>query len=114
MKTTILIIGILLATSSCGCFKIKDDVRIVWSFKFNQCRCQWYSFKKVKNKTKLVPCQDFYLKYFPELELKPNHLYCDDLVGFSKESWAKNITPHGRETMACIQDNKKLKKRKCK
>jgi len=121
MKTNLMIIGILFLISSCDCFKIKNDVRRVWSFKFNQCRCQWYSFKEIKNLSKLIPCEDFFESIRKENEEKcrdedfktnnpekcfvlSNKEYCDDLVGFSMKAWALNITPHGRESKACFED----------
>jgi hypothetical protein len=126
MKTTLMIIGIISVLSSCNCLKIKNDVRRVWSFHFKECRCQWYSFNSIKELTKLVPCEDFFEAWRaedsslqercnndsdfnsknPELcQILPNESYCDDLVGFSKESWGKNITPKGRESIRCYKDN---------
>ena len=95
-------IGIIFLISSC-CFTIKKDVRRVWSRQFNECRCQWYSFKDVKSTTKLVRCEDFFSEYFPDKESLANEEYCDDLVGFSAESWAQNITPRGRESKRCYE-----------
>ena len=102
MKTILTHIGILFLISSC-CFTVKDDIRRSWSFKYNECRCQWYSVKKVKNKTKFIRCEDFFDKYFPKKERLSNEEYCHDLVGFSKESWAKNLTPRGRESKRCYE-----------
>jgi hypothetical protein len=43
---------------------------------------QKYSINEVKNK------EDFY---------QVDDSYCDDLVGFSANDWAKHITPTGKE-----------------
>ena len=121
MKTTLILIGILFLVSSCKCFKIKNDIRRVWSFKFNECRCQTYSLKKVRALTKLVPCEDYFQATREKYKRKcrkekyqqknpercfvlPNEDYCDDLIGFSAKSWAKNLTPRGRESKACYED----------
>lgn len=119
-----MITGILFLISSCRCMKVKDDVRRVWSVKFHECRCQSYSAKELRPISKLIPCEDYFeevrtkrkirrkcrKKVFannnPELCYQlPNEQYCDDLVGFSAKSWAKNITPKGRETKACYEDS---------
>ena len=116
----------LFLISSCKCFKIKNDVRRVWSLRFNQCRCQTYSFKKVESLDKLIACEDYFIPLREDYEKKcreddyaedhpercyilPNNEYCDDLVGFSKESWGLNITPRARETKACIEDDANCK-----
>jgi hypothetical protein len=103
-------IGLLFLISSCNCFKIKNDIRRVWSLKFNECRCQWYSFRNASKIDDLKPCEDFFSENFPDSPQLPNHDYCDDLVGFSARSWAKNITPHARETIACVEDDTKCQK----
>lgn len=47
-------------------------------------------------------------KAYPEYcEILPQEDYCDNLVGFKYTSWANNITPHGKETKRCAEDNKK-------
>jgi len=116
-------IMLLFLISSCTCFTIKNDTRRVWSFKQNQCRCQTYSFSEIKSLDKLVPCEDYFLplvndeknirscekekfrRDHPELcSTLPNEQYCEDLVGFSVTSWAKNITPHAKESKRCFED----------
>lgn len=116
--------GIMLVLSSCNCLTIKNDVRRIWSTKFNQCRCQWYSFENIKALGKPVPCEDFfaqfrddesvikscrkesYAKANPEFcNILPNGQYCDDLVGFSAKAWTKNITPHAKESKRCFEDS---------
>lgn len=121
MKTTMILFGMLSVLSSCKCFKVADDIRRVWSLTFNQCRCQTYSLKEVRDLTPLIPCEDYfepirqdnegdcknpdYASKNPELcYVLPNDEYCDDLVGFSKYSWATNLTPKGRESKACMED----------
>ena len=64
MKTTLTLIGILFLISSCQCFKIKNDIRRAYSLKFNECRCQTYSFREVKNLDKFVPCEDYFAEYW--------------------------------------------------
>lgn len=128
MKTILTNIVILFLISSCQCMRIKNDVRRVWSFKFNKCLCQTYSFLEIKSLDKAILCEDYFApiieqyvsqckgkkfrKNNPEkCQLFSNDQYCEDLVGFSKESWAKNLTPYGRESKACYEDNcKNLKK----
>jgi len=121
----LMIIGMGLALSSCQCLTIKNDVRRIWSWKFNQCRCQWYSFENIKALGKPVPCEDFFAQFRdnpdvikscrrdsyasenPEYcNVLPNRDYCDDLVGFSKSSWGKNITPRAKESKRCYEDSK--------
>lgn len=133
MKTTLILIGTLFLISSCNCFQVKNDVRRVWSLKFKQCRCQWYSFKNIKSTSKLIPCETFYADMrdqddiikscrkdkfsskYPELcDELPNEQYCDDLVGFSKTSWADNITPHAKESKRCYEDQESSKRGLCK
>lgn len=124
MKTMLMTIGLLLVVSSCQCLKIKNDVRKIWSWKFNQCGCQWYSFENIKELGKPVPCEDFYAQFRdnekiiksckkeayaaknPEFcVVLPNKDYCDDLVGFSAKSWTSNITPHAKESKRCYEDS---------
>ncbi len=95
---------ILLLISSCACFKVKDDVRRYWSIRFNECRCQNYSFKEISGLDKFIPCEDFFAKYDPKKPILPNHMYCEDLVGFSNKSWTSNITPNAKRTKACVED----------
>lgn len=120
------LIGILCLISSCQCLKVRNDIRRVWRVKLNQCRCQTYSFREVKSLDKLIACEDYFApireefvgeckdtdfwKQYPErCAILPNELYCDDLVGFSKDSWAENLTPRGRESKACYEDESKRK-----
>lgn len=93
----ILMLTALVLFSSCNVPKIENQVRKVWSVQFRTCYCQWYDLNKVKYKTKMKRCDDFYFKNFPQEPQKPNDMYCDDLVGFDAEVWAKKITPWGRE-----------------
>ena len=118
---TLMLIGVTLAVSSCNCFKVKDDIRRIYSFEFSQCRCQTYSFRKARELDSPVPCEDYFQpirkkyekkcrkekfsKRYPErCHVLLNEQYCDDLVGFSINSWAENITPKMRESIACFED----------
>ena len=84
---------------------IKNQVRRLWSVHFNTCYCQWYNLNEFRNVDKYKRCDDFYKENFPTLELKPNHVYCDDLVGFSKEVWGKQLTPHAHEAIQWAKDS---------
>ena len=95
MKKIMLII--LVMFNSCNVPTIKNQVRKAWSVKFSTCFCQWYDLNKINPVTKMKRCDDFYLENFPEDPQRPIDMYCDDLVGFDAESWAKKITPWGRE-----------------
>ena len=100
------LIGILLVLSSCVCNPIKfdRDVRRVLSFKFNECRCQWYNLNEAEEETLLEPCEDFFAREYPNQPIKPNLAYCDDLVGFNKNSWAGNISPKARKIIRAYKD----------
>lgn len=114
---------VLLLVSGCNCLKIKNDVRRAWSFQFNECRCQWYSFKNIKPLTKYIPCEDFFAQFRDNVDViksceresyrkknpefcfvLPNKQYCDGLSGFSPKAWAKNITPRAKESKRCFED----------
>ena len=58
-------------------FFIRDVLRL-----FGKCRIHTYDIMNVQ---RISPAEDF-----PAIE-------CDDLTGFFPESWAKDITPWGRE-----------------
>lgn len=124
MKILMSMLTLSLIFSGCEGFTIKNDVRRVWSRHFNKCLCQTYSFREVENLTDFIPCEEYFvpilekytkecnkekfrIKYPEKCYSLPNTEYCDDLVGFSKDSWAENITPHGRETKAYMEDKLK-------
>ena len=103
-KTKTLILGILATFSACQAPKIEPQVRRVWSANFNTCYCQYYNLSTVEKLTDLKPCEDFYNVYFPDLPVLDNPDYCDDLVGFNASTWAKAITPWGKELMRWGED----------
>lgn len=76
--------------SACKAPSIKPQLRAVWSFSFNQCYCQMYDLNNIKPLEELYAC-DF--------------SYCDDLVGFSFESWSKDITPWAKELSKWGEDS---------
>jgi hypothetical protein len=102
MKAIILLLLVLYSCNTAPL--IKNQVRKVWSVKFNTCYCQWYNLNEIKHKTDLVSCEIFYEANFPDLPTQDNAEYCDDLVGFSAPIWAKRITPWGKELLRYAVD----------
>lgn len=94
-KTSILLI--LVAFSSCKAPTIKNQIRRVYSIDFNACFCQWYNLNEARPVTELLRCDDFYELNFPDINLKPELEYCNDLVGFNAQIWAERITPWANE-----------------
>lgn len=82
----LLILALLVA---CKAPSIKPQLRRVWSFQFEKCFCQMYDLNNIEPLENLQECPD---------------IFCDDLVGFSAETWAKEITPWGRELKAYGED----------
>lgn len=107
MKTIIL--TILVAFSSCkSAPTIPNQVRRLWSTKFNTCYCQWYSLVEVKNITKYVPCEEFYEKNFPDIPPRTNYEHCRNLTGFPASIWAKKITPWGIKLKQYLEDQNRV------
>ena len=84
----------------CNAPRFENQVRRVWSVKFNECLCQNYDMNEVKNIDELIPCEIFY--GVPKVE---NSVFCDDLVGFQAKAWATSITPKAREIRRWAQDS---------
>jgi hypothetical protein len=82
LKNLAINLSILFTFLACNSPQFKDPLyRRVWSKQFG-CLIQKYSINDIKN------LEDFY---------EVDDSYCDDLIGFSVEDWAKHITPTGRE-----------------
>ncbi len=82
LRKKILSISILSLFLGCETPQFKDPLyRRVWSQQFG-CMVQKYSINDMKN-----------LENFYEVD----DSYCDDLVGFSANDWAKHITPKAKE-----------------
>lgn len=96
---------ILLLLVACRVPQIDRQIRRVYSTTFNVCLCQWYDLNKVKNLTEAKPCEDFFSQHFPDIPIQSNLEYCNDLVGFNAEAWAKDITPWGREVRRYGEDS---------
>jgi len=65
-------------------------VRRVYSIEFQKCYCQFYDLNKMHPMNDLEEC-----------EIN----YCDDLVGFSANDWAADITPWANEMHRWVEDN---------
>lgn len=100
----ITLITFLIFSASCTP-QFKTEVRRLWSWKFNTCYCQFYDGNNVEALGKFKRCESFFAEHFPDQDILPNESYCNDLVGFSKEAWAKHITPKAREIKRWAQDN---------
>lgn len=90
MKITSLIIVILLAGCRAPQFKT-PAVRRIWSVQFDTCYCQPYDINNIKPLADVVPCDEYF-----KTDISTNQEYCDDLVGFSAQVWAEDITPIGK------------------
>lgn len=102
MKKLILI---LFLVSSCNSAPtLPNQVRRLYSLTFSTCYCQWYNLNGFYNVDNFVPCDDFYAENFPDLPLKSNLEYCNNLVGFSKNAWGKKITPHAKNILQWAKD----------
>ena len=69
---------LLMIFSGCGCVKFAQVERCTVSFEFEKCRCHLYDPNIGE---RVSPAFDFPLKK------------CNDLTGFSPETWAEELTP---------------------
>jgi hypothetical protein len=81
----------LVAFSLAGCQvpEFREVTRRVWSFKFDQCYCQAYDLNNPGPLEELYKCEK---------------RFCDDILGFSADEWALDITPTGKELRRWGQD----------
>ena len=76
--------------ASCKAPQFREPVaRLHWSFKFNGCFVQKYSLNQVRN------LEEFY---------QVDDEMCEGITGFSPTTWAKYITPTGRELLQYGKD----------
>lgn len=103
-KIMILILTVTILAACNTPSKLSHVIRRAWSVHFDDCLCQWYDPNKINGTSKMILCEDFHAEFFPELELKENKLYCDDLVGFSAKTWTSTLTPELKELKDWIID----------
>ena len=114
MSKIICVICLIFSVAACNAPQFKKQVRRVWSVHFNLCACQWYDQNKFEKISDLTDCIEFFRSNFEPCELDkkdncfdssiPNYMYCDDLIGYSKEDWAVKITPKGKELYRFLKD----------
>jgi len=80
MKMILIVIAVILV--GCNAPKIKILERRIYSSDFGVCLCQRYDLNRVESLEEAEEC---------DIEK------CNDMVGFSARSWAKYITPWGKE-----------------
>lgn len=106
MKRIIGIILVVLSLYSCkSAPTFEPQIRRVLSFTFKKCKCQWYDLNNFEPKTGLVLCEDFFKEFFPDLPVKPNMLYCNNLMGFNQRAVHEYITPKGKDVLRWGDDN---------
>lgn len=90
MKKTIALTLVAFSLVACKAPQIRPQIRVLWSSVFNQCYCQDYDLNEMNALNDFKAC-DF--------------SYCDDLVGFQADAWAKDITPWGRAVIRYGEDS---------
>ena len=121
MSKIICVICLIFSAIACKAPQFENQIRRSWSVKFSLCACQWYDQNKFEKISKLIPCEKFFEQNFPCKDGQaegcfdptiPNYMYCDDLIGYSKEDWALKITPKGRELRRFLIDYGMAEKKK--
>lgn len=103
-----LISNILIGFSLQACATIPEfdpEIRRTWSVQFNRCYCATFDLNISEAQDDLLPCEDYFNKHYPDQELKPNYMYCDDLIGFNAKAWAIRITPKIKEIRRFLNDH---------
>lgn len=125
MLKSILSICLIFNLYGCKIPQFKPEIRRTWSFTFESCFCHWYDLNKFEKIDDLVRCETFFEENFKKCTKKrikkkkwcydanrPNFMYCDDLIGFSKEDMAIRIKPKQKEIYQFLIDYNLTKKEK--
>lgn len=110
--TTMMKILLLITLISCKNPKFDIEIRRVWSMEFNTCFCSFYDLNEVKNLTRSVPCEEFFMEHFPEVPVMDNRTYCETVIGFTPEALATRIIPKAKEIKRYFEDKKSWRKRR--
>ena len=112
LMITRMIILSTLVLSSCKIPNLEPQVRMIYSEHFRECRCQFYDYMTLENKTDPVACDEFhesiksgssaYCNASPENEMCKRAMkmdvmsqldYCEGLIGHDPRVWGQRIKP---------------------
>ena len=103
MTKTIILISLVLF-NGCRVPKLEPQIRIIYSEKFRECRCQYYDYMSLKAQENPISCDEFYKRYFPEEPTKHELDYCEGLTGNSPKVWGEKIKPWIFRLIETIKD----------
>lgn len=102
--TKMIILSTLVLFSSCRVPKLEPQVRLFYSVKFSECRCQWYDYMSRTGQGDPILCDEFHEKFFPEEPVKYQEDYCEGMIGNSPTVWGTKLKPWIFKLIETIKD----------